>query len=176
MAKKPVSGPNAKDPNSANQKRLANRTKENMAPQMLERRHLFVEAILRGATRKSAALYAGVPTRSAAKEGSNLYNEPYVQELLTELREAMEEEQLLTRKELILEAKSIFMDEGQQGGARVGAGSLLAKVMGYESPTKIQAEVDHKGGVMMVPMAAGVDDWESAAEGAQKQLKEDVRT
>ena len=171
----PKSGPNAKRADSANQKRLARRTKENMSPEMLERRHLFVEAILRGATRKSAALYAGVPARSAAKEGSNLYNEPYVQGLLAELREAMEEEQLLTRKELILEAKSIFMDESQQGGARVGAGSLLAKIMGYAAPTKIQAAVEHKGGVMMVPMVGSVDDWEAQASGAQKQLKEDVR-
>lgn len=176
MVKKPVSGPNAKDPNSANQKRLARRTKENMTPEMLARRDRFVDGLLMGMSKYQAAIYAGVPPRSASKEGSSLYCEPYVQEQFRALREAIEEEKLLTRKELILNVKSIAFDDREQGGARVGASSLLAKIMGYESPTKIQAEVEHKGGVMMVPMASSVEDWEALASRAQKQLKEDVRS
>ena len=172
----PKSGPNAKRANSANQQRLARRTKENMSPEMLERRDRFVDALILGMSKYQAAIYAGVPPRSAHKEGCNLFCEPYVQERFKELREAIDEANLLTRKELILNVKSIAFDDREQGGARVGASSLLAKVMGYEAPTKIQAEVEHKGGVMMVPMAAGLEDWEAAAGGAQRQLKEDVRT
>lgn len=172
----PKSGPNAKRADSANQKRLARRTKENMTPDMLERRDRFVDGLLKGMSKYQAALYAGVPERSARKEGCNLYCEPYVQERFRELREAAEEEELITRKELILNVKSIAFDDREQGGARVGASSLLAKIMGYEAPTKIQAEVEHKGGVMMVPMAGGVDDWEAQAVSAQKRLKEDVRS
>ena len=171
----PKTGPNAKRADSANQKRLARRTKENMSPEMLERRDRFVDARIMGMPKYRAAIYAGVPPRSANKEGSNLYCEPYVQERFRTLREAIEEENLITRKELILNVKSIAFDDREQGGARVGASSLLAKVMGYEAPTKIQAEVEHKGGVMMVPVAGSVDDWEAQASGAQKQLKEDVR-
>lgn len=172
----PKSGPNAKNPNSANQKRLARRTKENMTPEMLERRDRFVDGLLMGMSKYQAAIYAGVPPRSARKEGCNLYCEPYVQERFKELREAIEEEKLLTRKELILNVKSIAFDDREQGGARVGASSLLAKIMGYEAPTKIRAEVEHKGGVMMVPMASSVEDWEALASRMQKQLKEDVRS
>lgn len=172
----PKSGPNAKSADSANQKRLARRTKENMSPEMLERRDRYVDALIMGMPKYQAAIYAGVPPRSANKEGSNLFCEPYVQERFRTLREAIEEENLITRKELILNVKSIAFDDREQGGARVGASSLLAKVMGYEAPTKIQAEVEHKGGVMMVPMAGSVDDWEAQASGAQKQLKEDVRS
>jgi phage terminase small subunit len=146
-----------------------------MSPDMLERRDRFVDGLILGMSKYQAAIYAGAPPRSAHKEGSNLYCEPYVQERFRTLREAIEEENLITRKELLLNVKSIAFDDREQGGARVGASSLLAKVMGYEAPTKIQAEVEHKGGVMMVPMAAGLEDWEATAGGAQRQLKEDVR-
>lgn len=171
----PKSGPNAKRANSANQQRLARRTKENLTPDMLERRDRFVDALLDGMPKYQAAIYAGVPPRSANKEGSNLYCEPYVQERFKELREAIDEAKLITRKELILNVKSIAFDDREQGGARVGASSLLAKIMGYEAPTKIQAEVEHRGGVMMVPLVAGLEAWEATAGGAQRQLKEDVR-
>ena len=172
----PKSGPNAKRADSDNQKRLARRTKENLSSEMLERREKFVDALIMGMPKYQAAIYAGVPIRSAHKEGSNLFCEPYVQERFKELREAIDEANLLTRKELILNVKSIAFDDREQGGARVGASGLLAKILGYEAPTKIQAEVEHKGGVMMVPMAPGLDAWEQAAESAQQQLKSDVRT
>lgn len=172
----PKSGPNAKRADSNNQKRLARRTKENLTPEMLERRDKFVDALIMGMPKYQAAIYVGVPPRSANKEGSNLWCEPYVQERFKELREAIDEANLLTRKELILNVKSIAFDDREQGGARVGASGLLAKIMGYEAPTKIQAEVEHKGGVMMVPLAGSVDDWEAQASSAQKQLKEDVRS
>lgn len=172
----PKSGPNAKRADSANQKRLAGRTKEKMSTEMLARRDKFVDALIMGMPKYQAAMYAGVPARSAHKEGCNLFCEPYVQERFRELREAIDEALLLSRKELILNVKSIAFDDREQGGARVGASGLLAKIMGYEAPTKIQAEVEHKGGVMMVPLVAGVDGWEQAAAAAQLQLKSDVRT
>lgn len=172
----PKSGPNAKRPDSANQKRLARRTKENLTPEMLERRERFVDGLLKGMSKRDAAVYAGVPPRSAHKEGCNLFCEPYVQERFAELREAIDEQKLLTRKELILNVKSIAFDEREPAGARVGASSLLAKVMGFEAPTKIQTEVEHRGGVMVVPLAAGLDAWEAAASEAQRRLKDDVRT
>ena len=172
---RPKSGPNAKRADSANQKRLARRTKENMTPGMLGRRDLFVDALLRGMSKYHAAIYAGVPSRSAKKEGCNLYCEPYVLEHFQKLREALEEENLITRKELILNVKSIAFDDREQGGARVGASSLLAKVMGYVAPTKIQAEVEHTGGVMMVPMAESLEDWAAVASATQKKLKEVAR-
>ena len=87
----PKSGPNAKSANSANQKRLARRTKENMSPEMLERRDRYVDALIMGMSKYQAAIYAGVPPRSANKEGSNLFCEPYVQERFRTLREAIEE-------------------------------------------------------------------------------------
>jgi len=141
---------------------------------MLERRDLYIDGLMRGFTKYQAALYAGVPARSARKEGSNLYCEPYVQERFWALREAVEEGQLITRKELILNAKSIAFDDRAQDGARVGASVFLAKVMGYEAPTKVDATV--KGGVMFVPMAASPDEWEEQSVGMQSELKRDVRT
>lgn len=171
----PKSGVRAKNPESKNQKRIAKRTKENMSADMILRRDKFIDAKLQGCTNYQAALYAGCPARSSYKEGSTMAMEPYVLERFHELREAMEEAQLLSRKEQILNVKSIAFNERETGGARVGAHSLLAKILGHEAPTRIQAEVEHKGGVMMVPVAS-LSEWESASASAQAALKANVRT
>ena len=40
--------------------------------------------------------------------------------------------------------------------------------------TKIEADVSHEGGVMLVPMAASVDDWTAVAESSQAKLMNDA--
>lgn len=144
---KPQSGPGAKDPNSANQQRLARRTLENLSPAMRRRRDDYVDGLLMGLSKYRAAIYAGVPPRSAHKEGSNLWCEPYVQDRFRELREKIDEDQLLTRKELILNVKSIAFDDGEQGGPRVSASALLAKIMGYEAAQVIEANIKGTSGI-----------------------------
>lgn len=170
----PKSGSRAKDPNSGNQRRLAKRTAENMAPSMFERRDKFIDALLRGETKYKAALAAGCQVRSAHKEASHMWNEPYVQERFMALREAIEENKLVTRKELILNAKSIAFDDEEQGSARVNASTHIAKMLGYDAPIKLESEVTHKGGVMMVP-SSDPSIWEESAEHSQSKLKVTVR-
>ena len=167
-----MSGPNAKDPNSEEQRWIARRTRSNLPPAQLHRRDAFIRGLLSGLPKYKAAIAAGVPARSAHKQASIMWAEPYVQEVYCELREALDENELVTRKELLLVAKTIMHDEGENGGSRVSAMSLIAKVMGYEAPTKVQVE----GGIMLVPMAASVDEWESHAQESQKLLKADVRS
>jgi hypothetical protein len=130
-----------KDLNSKTQRLLANRTKDNITDAMKVRRDHYVEGLLLGLTKRAAAEYAGVPARTSSKEGTQLYSEPYVQERLRELREAMEEEQLLSRKELLLNVKSIAFNEDEQGSTRVSASTMLMKLLGYEKVAVKEAAV-----------------------------------
>lgn len=41
-----------------------------------------------------------------------------------------------------------------------------------DAPTKIKSEVALRGGVMMVPGIANLEDWEKAAQASQTQLQE----
>lgn len=49
---------------------------------------------------------------------------------------------------------------------------LLARIQGIEKP--IQVAHTHKGGVMVVPMASSLEEWEQLAVRAQKQLMQDA--
>ena len=48
----------------------------------------------------------------------------------------------------------------------------LIKMKGWEAPTKV--DVNHTGGVMVVPMAANMADWEKAAVDSQAKLMKDA--
>lgn len=166
------------DPNSPNAKRIAKRTENRMTPEMKEKRDKYVFAIVMGYPKRQAAMMAGFSERSATKQGSQLFFEPYVQDQIRKLREKIDEEKLVSRKEviagLLAEARNDGPDSKQS--ARVTAWSQVAKIMGYEKPVKVEAEVVHRGGVMLVPMPANHQDWEQAAAAAQGKLKQDVRS
>lgn len=175
---KPKSGPGAKDPNSKTQRKIRKRTREHLEtrPEMLERRDRFVTALIQGYPKYQAALMAGVPPRSAHKEASTMWAEPYVQEQFRKLRDQIEEEQIVCRKDIIIGLLQEARNDGPGGVhmARVAAYTQLAKIMGYEAPQKTEVAVN--GGVMMVPMAQDTEQWEEVATKSQKQLKTDVRT
>ena len=120
------------DPNSANQRILARRTKDRMTDKMIVRRKRFVEGILRGYTRAEAALYAGFSPKTAHRQGSELFLEPYVQELMAEMREMMDEQDIITKKELLVNVKSIAFANSEQGNTRVRASNLLADIGGWK--------------------------------------------
>jgi hypothetical protein len=169
----PVEAPqkrsNRYDPKSKTQKKLARRDKAGMRAGMRERRDLFVDGLLLGLSRKEAASYAGVPIRSCARVGTELWHEPYVQQRFVELREKMDEEQLLSRKELILNVKELAFSPSHRALARVAASNLLAEIMDFKSPVKLESRF--VGGVMVVHSAGSIDDWEKTAIEQQEQLK-----
>lgn len=176
---KPKSGPNAKDPNSKTQRMIQRRTREymeTMRPEMLARRDRFVTALVQGYPKYQAAIMAGVPPRSAHKEASTMWAEPYVQEQFRKLRDQIEEEQICCRKDIIIGLLQEARNDGPGSVhmARVAAYTQLAKIMGYEAPQKTEVAIN--GGVMMVPMAQDAEQWEKAAVESQRKLKEDVRS
>ena len=111
---------------------IASRTTEDINPNIKARRDKFIRGRLMGMTKKAAAVYAGVPVRSASKAGAELAAEPYVIEQFARLREDMEDDQLLTRKELLLNVKTIAFDEEGMASPRVSASSLLTDIMGWK--------------------------------------------
>jgi len=52
------------------------------------------------------------------------------------------------------------------------AAKSLAELGGWNAPTKLN--VDHTGGVMVVPMAENVDDWSKMAIESQRKLMDDA--
>lgn len=173
---KPKSGPNAKDPNSRTQQILARRTAANLSPEAKRRRDVYVDALIRGHTKKEAALMAGFTEQSAQKQGSLLWCEPYVQEQYRKLRDSVEEEQIVTRKDVIIGLVQEARHDGPKSVhiARVAAWTQVAKVMGFEAPVKSEVSLQHN--VMVVPMADSAADWEANASTSQKKLKDAIRS
>jgi hypothetical protein len=161
--------PNQYTPDSKTQKKLARRTRDGLRSGMKERRDKYIDGLLQGMTKYNAAIYAGVPKASAAKVACELWYEPYVRETFATLREKMDEEQLLSRKEWILNMKSLAFTDYIGPMTRVAAGVALAKVMGYEAPAK--TETEFKGGVMLIPAPSSMSNWEKSAIEAQATLK-----
>lgn len=56
--------------------------------------------------------------------------------------------------------------------SKLEAAKMLIRMKGLDAPIKI--DVDHRVGVMVVPMASSVDEWEQLAANSQKKLMEDA--
>lgn len=140
------------------------------------KRDRFALALAQGYGRTQAALLAGSKPRSAQKEGSQMWADPYVQRRFTELRKEIDEEQLVTRTDILLGLLSEARDSDAPGGtqaARVSAWNAIARITGNERPQKM--EITH-GGVMVVPMiGGGSQDWEQVAAEQQQVLRDAVR-
>lgn len=168
---KPRSGPHAKSPDSKTGRKVAKRTGETFNAEERARRDRFVEGLLLGKGKREAAIYAGFSEKQAYQRGSELCREPYVEKQFRELRERLTDEQLLTRAEQVLDVKSIAFADKISPFARIEAHRLLAKIMGHEAPQKVQVE---SSGVMVMPVAASLEEAETLAAKQQDQLRRDV--
>lgn len=163
-----------KNPLSKTAKKLLRRTEENLTPVMKQRRDAFINEYLVDWNGPNAWIRSGGSPNSATKMAYELLREPYVMKKIREVVDAMEEANLINRNRILagLVREANYMGMSASHSARVSAWNSLAKILGMEAPT----EVKHSGGVMLVPIAASVDQWENNAEAAQRQLKADVRT
>ena len=50
--------------------------------------------------------------------------------------------------------------------------SKLCNIYDMDGATKVKSEVTHKGGVMMVPAIANMEQWEKEAQASQLKLVE----
>lgn len=102
--------------------------------------------------------------------------EAYTQWYLSTLMEKMEEKAIVTRNTVLL---GLLKEANYHGGldassaSRISAFRALAKILGMEVTT-VNGNITLTGGVMAVPMAGTLDEWEAASKKAQAQLKQAV--
>ena len=162
-----------------------------VAPQVRAQLDRFVEGLLMGLGSTQAAVFAGVSSKAAARTGCKYRTDAYVRERFTQLREKLTKDEICSFAELALNVKTIAFDEaeivsttrGRYGKqieirestsktARIAASALLAKLMGHEAPTQVSTTVN--GGVLLLPVADSMEQWESQAITAQAALQKEV--
>lgn len=72
--------------------------------------------------------------------------------------------------------RKIAQDESANHSARVAAAAKMAAILGMDKPVEVKNEHTHKGGVLMVPAIANLDDWQEVAMKSQAKLVADART
>lgn len=132
--KGPISGSKAKDPDSANSKMLQARTAERLTPSAKRRRERFLRRYLIHFQGRRAALEIGISEKTASKKASEFMREPYTLLLMEKLIKETDEEDLCTRREVIvgLKQEAHFYGNGNQPAVRVAAWGKLGKYLGME--------------------------------------------
>lgn len=124
--------------------------------------------------------YAEGSAEQARKVGLRMLSHPYVLQAIHAFMPLIEKEQLVTRERVILGLleEANYHGFGASHSARVAAWAKLATLLGMDFEAK-NPKTDpnmNRGGVMLVPYAETVEEWEKHAMASQLQLKSDVRT
>ncbi|MBD4207874.1 hypothetical protein GUH47_18140 [Xanthomonas citri pv. citri] len=170
---------NGPDPESATSKRVARLTSENLRPDQIEMVNAFVAAYLRCFDAPQAFIMAGGKPKSATNRGYEMLRWPATQERLQAAVEALEEEQLLTRKGILmgLLKEANYHGHDSSHGSRVRAWMGLARIKKMD----VQVTENHhtvRGGVMLIPVGPQtdtIDGWAQVVADDQARLKEEVR-
>lgn len=143
-------------------------------------RDRFVKEYLLDYDAKAAAIRCGYGESFAGAYADKFMLEPYVLQQIKarELEFAddpvAEEEatKRIIRASLLREAN--YRGPGSSHSARVNALAKLAVIHDMDAPTKIEADINSRGGVMMVPGIASAEDWAKTASEAQKKLQDEA--
>lgn len=138
----------------------------------------FIYEYLHDFNSSMAYIRAGGTVDHATTGGPESLRTAYVQQQLRMVSNQLDEEQIVTRNEVLLGIKKEANYHGDDGSssARVRAWGMLAKIKGMDTPTVIEPEDDKpRGGVMEVPMAVTDVEWQEVASQSQLSLKNDVR-
>lgn len=152
-----------------------------MSPQEKMLRDKFVDEYLKDFDAWASAIRLGFLKSVAPQYAQMLLEEPYVRREITrrqlerkELpKEAEEEDRRITRAALMKEAH--YHGPGSTHSARVQALAKLCTILDMDAAVKVKSEVLHRGGVMMIPAIANLDEWERAASASQDALVADAR-
>lgn len=135
----------------------------------------FVENYLSCFNASEAARKMGYKGASASSQGWEYFHHEFTQAELTKRYQQHADENLAARNEIIsmLYREANFFGEGSSHSARVKAQTQLSKIFGMET-LRVKAEVEHTGGVMLIPMAQGLDEWKNIATTQQAALMADA--
>ncbi len=153
-----------------------------MEPELSEReralRDLFCNEFLVDEHPVKAAQRCGFQIAFAKDYAEKFMNEAYVQKRIQELKHTpvdagkMEQYDKETVRAVL---RREMQNENSTGAARVQAAAKMAAILGMDKPVEVKNEHTHKGGVLMVPAIANLNDWEAAATASQTQLASDAR-
>ena len=139
----------------------------------------FAEEFIVDQNATLAASRCGFQAGFAVDYGKLLITKAYVQRKISALRMRPPDtkaDREYDRTLTINTLRSVAADPYQKGAARVAAASKLALLHGFNAPTRSQVDINgSRGGVVVLPGIASIDEWEKAAEASQKQLAEDSR-
>lgn len=126
-----------------------------------------------------AASRCGFQAGFAVEYGKQLSTKAYIQRRIAELRRRPADtkaDREYDRTLSINTLRSIASDPYQKGSARVAAVRELNAMHGFHAPTKSQLDINGaRGGVVLLPGIAKLEDWEAAAEASQSALAEASR-
>lgn len=149
------------------------RTGENMSQEAQLRRYKFAAHYIKTTNATAAAIFAGFS--SPAVKGAKLMKEPYVQNLIQNLLNALDQDAIMTQNEILFRFKEeACAIENGSPGTRVSALAHIAKIRGM-MVDKTETKVTTEGGVMVVPMVSNPDEWGAAAAKSQEALKKSAR-
>lgn len=149
------------------------RTGESMSKEAQVRRYKFAAHYIKTTNASAAATFAGFS--SPGVKGAKLLKEPYVQNLIQNLLNALDQDAIMSQNEILFRFKEEACNvESGNAGTRVSALAHIAKIRGMmieRTETKLTSE----GGVMVVPMVASAEEWGEHAAKSQAELKKSAR-
>lgn len=139
---------------------------------------LFCQEYLVDLDSARAASRCGFQAGFAADYGKLLYTKSYVQKKLAALQRVKGDETserefdaINTRARL----RAIINDDRQKAAARVAAARELNAMHERRLQAKSVDASNQRGGIVMIPAIANLDEWEKAAVGSQTALAEASR-
>lgn len=146
---------------------------QRLTTDQLVRRRLFAARYVKTANSTDAAAFAGF--KSPHTQGPKLVKEPLVAEMIQRLVNALEQDAIVSRNEVLfgLKQEATDFDHGTSS-SRVTAWTQLAKVHSM-LVDRVDSSVTGNGGVMIVPALGSAEDWEKLAAEQQERLKAEVR-
>jgi hypothetical protein len=138
-------------------------------------RDLFVSEYLIDYDQVAAAQRCGYTYQFAVEYAQKFMHEAYVQQRINAVKfavldETQEADYDKKRIKAALMQEAHYKGPGSSHAGRVAALAKLAALYGMEAPKKVDATVQHRGGVMAVPGIAALDDWEKQASVSQDAL------
>lgn len=135
-----------------------------------------VKSLLRAGLISSQEAETRTPN-SLYKTAQRYERDPLVQQALRDFIHRVESDKIVSRERILygLLEEACYHGPGASASARVAAWGKLAKLMGMELPAEGEQKATAPGGVMLIPFAPSIEQWEQAAMGQQAKLKADVR-
>lgn len=160
---------------------MADRNIPEMSVGAKMRRRQFVIAYMKTADAAVAYFATGYKGKHqfAQIKGQAWLREPYVQMLLYKLLDRMDEEEIVSIKEVLLGLKTEAKYQGEDSthSARVGAWAQLGRIIQQREDDSKGAQVAQRGNVIVLPESPKTpEDWEALAAGQQSVLKDAVKS